>query len=313
MSELKNTFSWSVSAMQDFEVCHRRRYWSKYAMWGGWKADADEIRLAAYRLSKMENRFSLLGNAVEQSVIWALRRLQRGDPVAADLAYDEAAKPFLNRRWIESRKRMWEANPKKFCCLHEHYYPEHHDTPEKEMVARMADRLKFCISNFIARVAPALKNVAAANEIAIATVERGDPESMDLEGVKVYAIPDYAYRLDDQIHIHDWKSGKPKSFHKEQMALYGLWAVIKHGGGPGSVHAHLEYLSLGDTQSATLSDADVQYVRALIARSSGDMAEYLADCDIAKNVPLPKDEWELTADHDACRRCNFYELCKPEL
>ncbi len=313
MSELKNTFSWSISAMRDFEECHRRRYWAKYAMWGGWKDIADETRRAAYRLSKMENRFTLLGNAVEQAVMWAQRRLQRGESVTADQAYDAAARPFLNKRWLESRKRLWEANPKRFCCLHEHYYPEHHHGPEKEMTERMSECAKQCVSNFLARIAPALKSVAADREIDIATMERGDPESLELDGIKIYAIPDYAYRLGDAIHIHDWKSGRPKPFHAQQVALYGVWAVVKHGGAPGRVHAHLEYLLSGETRSAVLNEADVKSTHDLISHSAAEMAEYVVDGDIAKNVPLPKEDWEMTADQDACRRCNFYELCKPEL
>ena len=42
-------------------------------------------------------------------------------------------------------------------------------------------------------------------------------------------------------------------------------------------------------------------------------AEYLVDHDRSANVPLPKEEWELTTDPANCRQCNFYELCKPEL
>ena len=37
-------------------------------MWGGWKTDASDLTRAAYRLGKMENRFTLQGNAVERAV-----------------------------------------------------------------------------------------------------------------------------------------------------------------------------------------------------------------------------------------------------
>ena len=47
MAELINTFSWSISARADFEECPRRRYLAKYAMWGGWNADAPELARAA--------------------------------------------------------------------------------------------------------------------------------------------------------------------------------------------------------------------------------------------------------------------------
>ena len=43
------------------------------------------------------------------------------------------------------------------------------------------------------------------------------------EGVKIYAIPDYAYRIGNQIHIHDWKAGKMKpEQHRLQLSIYAL-------------------------------------------------------------------------------------------
>jgi hypothetical protein len=254
-----------------------------------------------------------VGNAVELAVIWALRRVQRGEPVAAEDAYKQAAKPFLNRRWLESRKKLWKESPKKFCCLHEHYYPLHHKTSEQDMILRMTEQVKTCISHFIDNTAPRLKDVPPGCELPIARMSNGDPESLELDGIKVYAIPDYAYKIDGEIHIHDWKSGKPKPFHEEQMALYGVWASLKHGGIAGHIHAHLEYLLTGETRSAVLGESDAGFVRDAITRSAREMAEYLVDCDIARNVPLPVEDWEMSADRDICRRCNFYELCKPEL
>jgi predicted RecB family nuclease len=43
------------------------------------------------------------------------------------------------------------------------------------------------------------------------------------------------------------------------------------------------------------------------------MAEYLVDGNLQRNEALPKDDWEMSADMNVCRKCNFYELCKPEL
>ena len=65
MAELENTFSWSYSAASDFEVCRRRRYWSKYGKWGGWSPQASPEQRKAYQLDKMDNLYSLLGQAVD--------------------------------------------------------------------------------------------------------------------------------------------------------------------------------------------------------------------------------------------------------
>jgi len=313
MADLINTFSWSISAREDFEECPRRRYWAKYAMWNGWKADAPDLARAAYRLGKMENRFTLQGNAVERAVMWAFRQTQAGQAVTATQAYETAAKPYLNQCWSESKKKLWQANPKKHCCLHEHYYPKHHHTPEADMTARMIEQIKRCLAFFIEQVLPRLGSVRPEQEVAIAHADGGDPESFLFESIKVYAIPDYAYRSEDLLHIHDWKAGGEKPAHRDQMAIYGLWAHTKHALPPERIQVHLEYLAKGATQSMALTAHDLEHARGLIRESVAAMAEYLVAGDIRRNQPLPKEDWELCADLDTCRQCRFYELCKSEL
>jgi len=315
MTELRNNFSWSISAREDFNECRRRRYWAKYGMWNGWNANASPVQRAAYRLSKMENRFTLLGNAVELGVNWLIRSQQAGRAASAEEAYEAAAKPFLNRCWDESRKGLWKSNPKKFCCLHEHYYSglEKNSEKEKEMTAAMIARIKLGLGNFIAKVLAGLKPVKKEQEIAVNTVAMGDPESFNLEEIKIYAIPDYAYLKDGKLHIHDWKSGGAKAAHKDQMAVYGLWAAVKHKIAPEQVNIHLEYLASGVTDSQELAKESLVKAQELIRESVNEMAEYLVEGDIKRNEPLPKDDWEMCADMNICRKCNFYELCKPEL
>ena len=313
MTELRNNFSWSISAREDFNECRRRRYWAKYAMWNGWKENASPVQRAAYRLTKMENRFTILGNAVEMGVNWLIRGQQGGCAATAEEAYAAVAKPFLNKCWGESVKGLWKNNPKKFCCLREHYYSGFETRNEKEMTADMIVRIKLCLSNFIAKVLSGLAPVKKEQEIAVSTVATGDPESFNLEEVKIYAIPDYAYFKEGKTHVHDWKSGRPRPTHKDQMAIYGLWAAVKHKVTPEKVNIHLEYLASGVTDSQELTNESLARAQELIRDSVSEMAEYLVEGDLRRNEPLPKDDWEMSAEMNVCRKCNFYELCKPEL
>lgn len=313
MAELKNNFSWSISAREDFNECRRRRYWAKYAMWNGWNDNAAPIQRAAYRLSKMENRFSLMGNAVELAVNWLISRQQAGQTAPADEAYTTAAKPFLNRCWSESLKGLWKTNPKKHCCLREHYYRDFVRQTEKEMTAEMIAQIKLCLANFIAQALPNLAAVKKEQEISISTAARGDPESFLFAGTKIYAIPDYAYLQEGRLHIHDWKSGRARPNHQDQMMIYGLWAALKHKIEPARVSMHLEYLAAGLTESAALTEEHLSRAQALIKDSVAEMAEYLVAGDLSRNDPLPKEDWEMTENTNLCRQCNFYELCQPEL
>ena len=313
MGELKNTFSWSFSASKDFETCPRRRYLAKYRMWNGWNAQAEAESQAAYRLTKMDSRHTVKGVAVEDAVMWVLQRHQAGQTVTMDEAYETIARPLLNGAWQDSKHQRWKQNAKKFTCLHEHYYPQFLPESQAEWPKRVAMDVKTCISNFITAVLPRIKDVRPDQEIPIRTVKMGDPESFEFDGVKVYAIPDYVYRDGDTLHIIDWKSGRPMESHASQIAVYGLWAGVQHGIPPRQIETHLEYLMSGQTASARLGDEDVAEISQLIRSSVADMTEYLENADRERNVPVSKDEWDMAADMSVCSRCNFYELCEPEL
>lgn len=314
MAELKNTFSWSYSAGKDFETCRRKRYWAKYAMWGGWKKDADPQSRAAYRLNKMDSRHTLKGVAVEDSVMWMLKKHQAGKPVSVDEAYEAVARPFLNQAWKESKSGRWKERPKQVTCLHEHYYPEFLSVDPAEWPKTIAAEVKQCIQQFQEKILPRLKDVRPDQEVPIKTVDTGgDPESFEFDGIKVYAIPDYVHRDGETWHIHDWKSGRVSPSHAEQVAIYGLWAKIVHGIEPEHVETHVEYLMTGQTASAQLSQGDLEAASANIRASIQDMADYLEDGNLQANRPAAKIEWDMVADPVICHRCNFCELCKPEL
>lgn len=309
---LKNTFSWSFSATADFEECRRRRYWSKYGMWGGWKRSASAQAQTAYRLNKMTNRWGLMGVATENTIMHVLRRHQAGVAISAEEAYLAVARPFLLRSWKESRDGAWKENPKQFCCLHGHYYGTLED--EKKAVRAIRDQVIECTEHFIDKVLPRLADISFEQEVPIHTPDRGgDPEHIMWNGVKMYVIPDYAYRTGRRMHIHDWKAGQIKASHRDQLAGYALWAEVKHGIPIEDTFLYVEYLKEGQVLPFQLTGAEFDDQKARIEASVAEMSEYLVDFDRAQNEPLPKEEWELAASPDACRRCKFYELCKPEL
>ncbi|MDA0323036.1 MAG: PD-(D/E)XK nuclease family protein [Verrucomicrobia bacterium] len=313
MAELKNTFSWSFSAHEDFDECRRRRYWSKYGKWGGWDARASEIQRKAYMLDKMDNRYSIQGNAVESSVMWVLREKQAGRDVSVEDAYEQVARPFLNKCWKESKGKAWQRDAKHHCNLREHYYPEQYSQDEREWTPVVIENTRRCIANFIERVLPGLSHITADHEVEIAQPGGGgDPEHFIIEDVKIYAIPDYVYRDQGVFHIIDWKSGRPRPSHRNQVGLYGLWAHLKHEVPAEEIIVTLHYLSEGTAVIEPLSDDRLLDVQSLVGESVGDMSGYLVAEDRGANKPLPREEWDLAPSRQPCRVCNFYELCEPE-
>ncbi len=315
MGELKNTFSWSFSAAEDFEACRRRRYWSKYGMWGGWARNATPEQKTAYRLNKMDNRWGLMGQAAENAIMWVLKQHQQGTPVDAEAAWKTIARPFMTKKWNESTEGNWRSAPKQYCCLRGHYYKTLSGEEEKDAKRQLAAQIQNCIANFIEKVLPRIGTIEPNQEFQIATPEQGgDVEHFIYEGVKIYSIPDYAYKIGGEVHIHDWKAGKIKAGqHRLQLSLYALWAIVKYGATLDKIFLYVEYLNEGQVLPFQLTEADLKETKALMSDSVGEMTEYLVDGDREKNEPLPKEEWELTLDPANCRQCNFYELCKPEL
>ncbi|MDF7800242.1 PD-(D/E)XK nuclease family protein [Pontiellaceae bacterium B1224] len=315
MGQLKNTFSWSFSASEDFEQCRRRRYWSKYGMWGGWARNASEEQKTAYRLNKMDNRWGLMGQAAENAIMWVLKQHQQGKVVTVDDAWKTIARPFMTKKWNESLEGNWRSAPKQFCCLRDHYYNKLAGEEEKEAKRAVAAQIQNCIQNFIEKVLPRIGTIKPAQEFQIATPDLGgDVEHFIYEGVKIYSIPDYAYRIGDEVHIHDWKAGKIKADqHRLQLSLYALWAIVKHGATLDKIFLYVEYLNEGQVLPFQITAEQLEETKALMSDSVGEMTEYLVDHDRDKNEPLPKEEWELALDPASCGMCDFYELCKPEL
>lgn len=307
MAELVNTFSWSFSAASDFEGCRRKRYWSKYAAWGGWDAHAPTTARTAYRLNKMESRHTLQGRGTEEAVCWMLRAYQAGRAPTADEAYDAAARPLLNAAWKQSKSGAWRADPKRNVCLHEHYYPELHPDLDPQWTQTLKEHVQTCVRKFVETVWPRLADVTPDDEVSVDRLE-----SFELDGLKVYAIPDYVVRQDAVWHIHDWKAGRPRPEHSKQLAVYGLWAHEKHGVAPDQIRVYIEYLKEGRVAMEQVTSEMLDEIRAFIAESSMDMADYLEEGDARRNKPRPREEWDMTADRATCARCNFYELCKPE-
>lgn len=314
MGKLKNEFSWSFSAANDFEQCQRKRYWGKYGKWGGWERQAGELQKKAYQLDKMDSLYTILGQAVEDAAMHMLRRHQRGEHCGVDEAYDKIAKPFMNTAWIDSKKEKWRDNPKRYTCLHEHYYKTLDTGQERALTERLVEQAKRCLGHFSERILPRLANVSRDMEIPVDTPGvGGDAEHFYCEDVKIYAIPDYVYRREGAIHIHDWKAGRRKESHLDQLAVYGLWADVKHRRDGEDICVYVEYLDEGEIVADVIGANEIERVKTRIETSVADMTEMLVDADRRRNQPLPMEEWELALDPAICRHCKFFELCRKEL
>lgn len=321
--KLVNTFNWSHSAAGDFDQCPRRRYWAKYEAWEGWDRHAAPRKKAAYRLNKMDWLATILGKAVEMGVVDLLARHRAGRALDVEACYLDTVAPYLNTCWQQSKKKLWNNDAKRNCCLFEHYYQTPTPEQEKTWTQGMKMRAHECLQHFVDDILPLIAEVSAEQEISIRTPDAGgDCEHFMLrelpgfvlqQPLKIYAIPDFAYRLGDELHIRDWKSGGMHEGYADQLRIYGLWACEVHGMDPANVFLHIDYLKTGESHPVAYSETDrLRTLEHIVASVSG-MAGYLEDENLVRNEAVPCEEWDLAADPDVCSRCKFYELCKDEL
>jgi hypothetical protein len=308
MADAKPSFSWSFSAAQTFQACPRKRYWGNYAAWGGWKSDAPPVARTAYRLKCMDSRHTLAGRVTEDTVRWMLDEARAGRTPTADAAYETVARPKLNEAWKQSRSDAWRKDPKRHICLHEQYYPDLHADLDPQWPEQIRANILLCLTHFLDTALPRLQDITPAEEVPI---DRG--ESFTWNGLTIYAIPDYVYQRDGTWHIHDWKAGKPHAEHRFQLGVYALWAHVKHQIPLDQIQLYIEYLRENRVAAEPATAALIEEVQAWITETATDMTNYLHDGDPARNQPCDQIEWDMTPERSLCARCNFYELCKPEL
>ena len=311
MSELKNTFCWSFSQAQEFADCKRRHYWNRYGMWGGWDAGASEEARMAYRLKQMQNKWSLIGGAVEDAVLDVLERRRVKSEFSVEASLNLAMKK-LRTAWTSHCSEVWRIKPKRCTCISEIYYDEisvNAGEDRERWGKQVKQRTEICLRNFYAHVLPRLPEVTYDDMVPFARPEQGDPEHFHIGNIKVYAIPDWVYRLGEKFIIHDWKTGVRREKHKDQLQLYGLWSQMKHSESPENIKLYVEYLESGEFSEIEYSSEIANLLCDKINSSVREMKKYLKDGDTEKNEPLEKDAFPKTDDYTRCKNCNYRELC----
>lgn len=299
-------WSWSFSRLQVFESCRRMYYYQYYASHNGWERDAPPLAAAAYRLKKLTNLFTALGDAVHQAAQLAVERvaLHRPLPDAAELEECIRRKMRSVWQWSVSGREQFLQRPNQVPMLHEFYYGR---GPSQELVDLINDRINRC--------AQGLAGACTLHELAEGQGELVSCEqfnTFDLEGTQVYAVPDLICRRPaGGLLIVDWKTGRQEDHNLEQVALYGLYAHEKLGVLPEDITVRLEYLDAGAVSQVALSADTLEAVRARAAESMAEMRSYLENVEL--NRAKPREEFPTTENRSQCLRCNFLELCAEEL
>ncbi len=303
-----NDFSWSKSRHEKLQECARAYYLYYYGSWGGWASDAPKAVRELYILKKLGSRYAWAGSIVHDAVRDALLDIRAGRPV--DAAKVEArALEMMREDFRYSRgKGYWTQKYRKaFSGLVEHEYDE---PVEDDAWKKNAETVRSALAWFFAsrwpRLARSLKPVQWLE------VDAGaDYSTFTLQGVKVFAIPDFAYVDEDGAPVVvDWKTGKVREGYEEQVLGYALYVSQRYRLPLEKVRASLVYLNDGVEHQVQVDQSAVEGFMARFSASVERMRGLLANA--TTNTPREEAAFERTEDLAACARCSFRRPCGRE-
>jgi CRISPR/Cas system-associated exonuclease Cas4 (RecB family) len=307
---LENTFSWSTSRAGTFAHCRRAYWWQYYGAWGGWEPDAPPEARRAYVLKNLSNRWAWVGSVVHERIERLLKHMKgvatagrlQFDPLVVDVEQEiEATTHLMRRQYRESLSRQYRQRPKRAFGLMEHEYEDPVTDDEwREMNARARAAVRsFLESELFARV----RGSDPATWYPIEALGQ-----FELDGVPVWASPDFAMRTGNGVEIYDWKTGmaRPEA-NRLQLACYTLYMEANHGVEPTRVRNHVVYLGPPlEVHAFGLGEAELDAARDAIRASMAEMREGLVD--VEGNV-AERDAFPLTDDLERCTSCSFRALC----
>lgn len=308
-TSLVNDFSWSKSRHDRLAECLRSYYFQYYGSWGGWESDAPAEARELYLLKKLGNRYAWVGTIVHDFIKDALLAWRAGRPV--DPAQVEArARKLMQDDYRYSKSKGFKRGQryrKAFAGLMEHEY----DDPVSEEAWRQSwETARSALAWFFSSRWPALAQGLAPEQWL--EVDAGASfSSFTLQGVKVFAIPDFAYvEADGTPVVVDWKTGRAREGYDEQVVGYALYLSERYRLPLDRVKASLVYLNDGVEQQVQVSPEAVQSFKSTFVRSVARMRELLEDPE--RNLPREPAAFPPTEDMSLCARCVYRRPCGRE-
>ena len=164
--------------------------------------------------------------------------------------------------------------------------------------------MQSCLTHFLE--SKSLLEIILNEEYKLVELERLNTFSVRKE--KVYVKLDALYQhRDGRYVIVDWKTGYEDERIEEQLQLYAYYLVEHYGVQLDQIEIRTEYLLTGKCQVSAVDDQGLVQLDRKIVDSVADMRTVLEDA--AENKPLPVESFAAAEDAQACKWCNFREVC----
>lgn len=289
--EFTYVLGWSASRYDTFSSCRRKYYYQYYS-----KSEPEELQIKINTLKSLTSVPLEIGNVSHEVIKVLLERLQK------------TAKPIERDRFLEyvARKAREILADKVFA---EVYYKEKDEVDaESEIIPRVRSALTNLIDS--PRLPWLMEDAILHKEDWV--IEPGGYGECRIDGMKAYCKVDFLFPANDEVHIFDWKTGKPDDKkHLRQMLGYANWAHFHLGTSFSDVRITVAYL-LPEYKERPIDRNEFEFEQFadVIRNETEEMYEYCEDVDF--NRPRPKEEFEMTDNLKICSWCNFRELCGRE-
>ncbi|MFL5318599.1 MAG: PD-(D/E)XK nuclease family protein [Myxococcaceae bacterium] len=306
---LTNDFSWSKSRHEKLSECLRAYYLYYYASWGGWDREAPETARSLYVLKKLHNRYTWAGSVVHETIREALLHLQRKRDVDGNVFIERAHRQMQQDFRLSRNKIYWsERLRKQFNGLIEHEYNE---PVPPDAWKQNWENVKQALSWFFqSRWVPLAKNLPRDQWLEVDETDF-DRSIFQLDGVKVFAVPDFAYFNDAGTPVVvDWKTGKAREGYDDQVLGYALYLSSRYNLDAQKVQTSLVYLNDGVEQLVHVTPESLEKFRGHFRTSVEKMRQLLQDA--GSNQPKEQDKFPMTESLHNCSRCVFRRACGRE-
>lgn len=296
----RNTFSWSVSRMKEFEFCLRHYYWRRYGSWGGSSADASSEAREAFMLKYLTSLPLYVGSIIHRTCARFWRDGQKGQ----SLSEENARKNTIRGLYAgigESERGGWQRRVSSGTHLFRHEYGS---SLSEERIAQARHRITRSLAGFYNLD---LVRRAQAGEEGPEVVSIEKRERFKLAGTTVHLVMDLVVQEPDgERAIWDWKSGSEEEVNEFQVAVYALYGQQVWGLPVDRLRTHLAYLQPQRVQTLSATPELLDRTRGQIEDSIRAMQARLRD---AKENVAHSEDFPMTDDLDRCSSCVFKRLC----
>lgn len=297
--DIRCELSWSASRAREFERCRRETWYARYGSWGWWTERPRGERFEAMVHKNLTTLPAFAGTCVHEAIEQAFVMKRQGLELDRDGLLRSTVELFRDG-WRQSSGGGWKDRPNKSVHLEEHHYGV--EIPE-DRTAGVRDLFERCAKTLAE--APTLEPVRRVDPKDWLALETLD--TWPMEGVKVYSVPDFAFRGEDgRVRIYDWKTGRPRPEDDFQLRTYALYAEAKWGAVAEEVELYGVYLGEGTLKPVSTKAEELEETRARMRASIADMVAVHYDPD---ESPARLEDWPTSGAPQACGRCRFRGIC----